>query len=208
MMEESTEKCLPKFLQIKMRLSQDFFKKETIWVAKNLLGKYLVREFPNGTRLSGKIVETEAYIGPDDKASHASFGKTKRCWPMYEEAGTAYVYFIYGMYWMLNIVTEEKGKPCAILIRAVEPRENKNDILKFRKLGSGPGLLCKWLKIDDSFNGEDLVKSKRLWIEDRGDRVRPSQIVATKRIGVEYAGVWKDKKWRFYIKDNLYVSRK
>ncbi|MFZ5366103.1 MAG: DNA-3-methyladenine glycosylase [Patescibacteria group bacterium] len=196
-----------------MRLKRDFFAKETIWVAKNLLGKYLVRRLRGKKQLVGKIVETEAYIGPDDKASHAAFRKTKRCAPMYDKPGTAYVYFIYGMYWMLNIVTEEKGKPCAVLVRAIEPIENekikmKNDILKFKKLGSGPGLLCKWLAIDGSFNGEDLVKSQRLWLEEKGDRVRPCQIVATKRIGVEYAGPWKDKPWRFYLKKNPYVSRK
>lgn len=153
-----------------------------------------------------KIIETEAYIGPDDKASHAAFGKTKRCAPMYEAPGTAYVYFIYGMYWMLNIVTEEEGKPCAVLIRALEPCNTEDTEL--RKLGSGPGLLCQWMKIDGSFNSEDLVTSKRLWIEDRGVMIKSGQIVVTKRIGVDYAGPWKNKPWRFYIKGNPFVSRR
>ncbi len=198
-----------------MRLGRIFFNQDTIEVAKNLLGKFLVRSFgKNQEKLVGKIVETEAYVGPDDRASHAAFGKTKRCAPMYEEAGTAYVYFIYGMYWMLNIVTEEKGKPCAVLIRAVEPvsgfpkNKNQNPKIDLRKLGSGPGLLSKWMKIDGSFNGEDLVKSQRLWVEEGTERVAPCQIVATKRIGVDYAGVWKNKKWRFYIKNNPFVSKK
>jgi DNA-3-methyladenine glycosylase len=203
-----------------MRLQREFFEKPTIWVAKNLLGKYLVRKL-GGKNLVAKIVETEAYIGPDDRASHAAFGKTKRCTSMYDKAGTAYVYFIYGMYWMLNIVTEERGKPCAVLIRALEPintsevsrrRNTTSEVEELRRLGSGPGLLCRWMKIDGSFNGEDLVKSKRLWIESQCPQKNsvPSviKIVAAKRIGVDYAGPWKDKPWRFYIKGNPFISRK
>ncbi|MEW6171365.1 MAG: DNA-3-methyladenine glycosylase [Candidatus Omnitrophota bacterium] len=194
-----------------MRLQRDFFERKTIWVAKNLLGKYLVRRLKGKRQLVGKIVETEAYIGPNDKASHAAFGKTKRCAPMYDKPGTAYVYFIYGMYWMLNIVTEEKGKPCAVLIRSLEPQEKilRNlDIKKLRDLGGGPGKLCHWMEIDGRFNGEDLVRSQRLWIEDRGVKIKPSEITSAKRIGVDYAGPWKDKPWRFYLKGNPFVSRR
>ncbi len=201
-----------------MRLTRDFFSKPTLEVSKNLLGKLLVRQIGK-RKLIGKIVETEAYIGPEDKASHAAFGKTKRCAPMYKEAGIAYVYFIYGMYWMLNVVTEEKGKPCAVLIRAVEPiepigKEYKDlTLAELRKLGSGPGKLTRWLQIDGSFNGEDLTRSQRLWFEasadrDAADRDGPCQIVKAKRIGVDYAGEWKDKEWRFYLKHNPFVSKK
>lgn len=190
-------------------MERSFFNQPTLRVAKQLLGKYLVRQIDR-KKLVGRIVETEAYIGPNDKASHASFGKTKRCWPMYEQAGIAYVYLIYGMYWMLNIVTERKGKPCAVLIRAVEPFQINRiqNLNKLRKLGAGPGRLCRWMKIDESFNGEDLTKSKRLFIVDKGEKVIKNQIVSATRIGVDYAGQWAKKPWRFYLKDNLFVSKK
>lgn len=195
---------------MRRRLNRDFFNQPTIKVSKRLLGKFLVRQIGK-KKLVGKIVETEAYIGPDDKASHASFGKTKRCKPMYDKAGIAYVYFIYGMYWMLNIVTEEEGKPCAVLIRAIEPKgieHRTKNIGELKKLGSGPGKLCRWMEIDGNFNGEDLVTSKRLWIEDSGVKIKSTQIVAAKRIGVDYAGKWKDMPWRFCLKDNPFVSRR
>jgi DNA-3-methyladenine glycosylase len=133
---------------------------------------------------------------------------------MYGKAGIAYVYLIYGMYWMLNVVTEKEGRPCAVLIRALEPENTEalkgTEALKeLRKLGSGPGKLTRWMGVDGSFNGEDLVVSKKLWVEAQCLQKNSAiKIVAAKRIGVEYAGVWRDKKWRFYIKDNPLVSRK
>jgi DNA-3-methyladenine glycosylase len=221
-----------------MRLKRNFYEQPTLTVARQLLGKDLIRQIGK-KKLVGKIVETEAYVGPSDKASHASFGRTHRCEPMYGRAGIAYIYLIYGMYWMLNVVTERKGRPCAVLIRAVEPRSVDTRILGYddtrvgykdtRKLGSGPGKLCKWVRVDKSFNGEDLVLSKRLWVEARNtealpavclqarqdkaglkvtETLKPIEIVAAKRIGVDYAGKWKDKKWRFYLKDNPFVSRR
>ena len=127
-------------LREKMRLKRGFFNQPTLKIAKLLLGKSLVRQIGK-KRLVGQIIETEAYVGPDDKASHASFGKTNRCEPMYGKAGIAYVYLIYGMYWMLNVVTEKEGRPCAVLIRALEPENTEalkgTEALKeLRKLGS------------------------------------------------------------------------
>lgn len=216
----------------KKRLKRKFFNQPTLKVAKYLLGKYLVRKIGKN-RLVGKILETEAYIGPNDRASHASFGKTERCKPMYDLPGIAYVYFIYGMYWMLNIVTEKKGRPCAVLIRAIEPLKNQKSkrripseyknqkvdffemdkskikkLKEFKKLGSGPGKLCRWMKIDGRFNGKDLTKSKNLFIVDSNEKIKERQIVSTTRIGVDYAGQWAKKPWRFYIKDNPFVSKK
>ncbi len=196
------------------RLKRPFFSHNTLTVAKDLLGEYLVRKIGN-RKLAGKIVETEAYIGPEDKASHAFGGKiTERCKTEYLEGGHIYIYLCYGMYWQLNITTSLVGKPECVLIRALEPA---NEISKVKttsqklKVASGPGKLCKWMKLDKSFDGEDLTKSKRIWLEDRSDKVpekiKKSQIVAAKRIGIDYAGLWAKKPWRFYLKDNLFVSR-
>jgi len=196
------------------RLKRPFFSRNTLTVAKDLLGEYLVRKIGN-RKLVGKIVETEAYIGPEDKASHAFGGKiTERCKTEYLEGGHIYIYLCYGMYWQLNITTSLAGKPECVLIRALEPA---NEISKVKttsqklKVASGPGKLCKWMKLDKSFDGEDLTKSKRIWLEDRSDKVpekiKKSQIVAAKRIGIDYAGPWAKKPWRFYLKDNLFVSK-
>ncbi len=186
------------------KLGRSFFDQPTLTVAQKLLGKYLVHQIGK-KKLIAQIIETEAYVGFDDKASHASFGKTKRCWPMYEQGGIAYIYLIYGVYWMFNIVTEKKGIPGAVLIRAVEPQR---EIEKLKRIGSGPGKLCRWLKIDNRFNGEDLTKSKKLFVINGGKKVKASQVVRTKRIGVDYAGQWAEKPWRFYLKNNPFVSRK
>ncbi|MDI6640903.1 MAG: DNA-3-methyladenine glycosylase [Elusimicrobiota bacterium] len=186
------------------RLNHQFYTRPTLKVAKELLGKYLVRKIGK-KEFAGKIVETEAYIGPKDRASHAYGGKiTKRSKTEYLVGGHIYIYLCYGMYWQLNITTEKEGKPECVLIRALEP------IMKNAKyrIASGPGKLCRWMKLDRSFNAEDLTTSKRIWIEDRGCKIKCSQIVAAKRIGIDYAGKWKEKLWRFYIKGNEYVSRK
>jgi len=206
---------------MKKRLTRKFFIRPTLIVAKDLLGKYLVRKIGK-KKLVGKIVETEAYIGPQDRASHAFGGRiTERCKTEYLIGGHIYIYLCYGMYWQLNITTEKKGKPECVLIRALEPviENSKFQILNskqipksklklLRKLTSGPGRLCRWLKLDKSFNGEDLTKSKRIWLEDRGLTIKKSDIVATERVGIDYAGEWAKKPWRFYIKDNPFVSRK
>ncbi len=203
-------------------LPQSFYNRPTLKVAQDLLGCFLVRKI-NGKIIKAKIAETEAYAGPDDLASHASRGKTKRNGVMFGKPGIVYVYFTYGMHYMLNIVTERKGYPAAVLIRAVKPI-NPNYKLPARHLPeakpmaggqitnyktNGPARLTKTLKIDKSFNGLPIyAKKHRLWIESRDEDLKPSQIVKTTRVGVDYAKEYKDKKWRFYIKDSKFVSKK
>jgi DNA-3-methyladenine glycosylase len=173
-------------------LPRAFFERSTLTVARSLLGKYLVRE--NGTRtVAGKIIETEAYIGPQDKACHASKGRTARTDVMFGQAGVAYVYLIYGMYHCLNVVTEREGFPAAVLIRAVEIDGELID---------GPGRLCRALDIDRSLNRFDLTLGVRLWFEDRATRVPRSKVGAFSRIGVDYAGVWAQKPWRFRLTES------
>jgi DNA-3-methyladenine glycosylase len=189
------------------RLGRKFFERSTLKVAQELLGKYLVRRIGKKI-LAGKIVETEAYIGPKDKASHAFGGKiTKRNLAEYLKGGHCYIYLVYGMYWQLNITTNQEGKPECVLIRALEPVEGiRNQELGIR-VANGPGKLCRWLKLDKSFYGEDLCESKRLWVEDRGVKIKKSQIARSKRIGIEYAEEWAEKLWRFYLKRSEFVSR-
>jgi len=198
---------------MRKKLNRKFYIQPTLIVAKELLGKYLIRKFRK-KKLIGKVVETEAYMGPQDQASHAFGGKvTERCKPVYLEGGHIYIYLCYGMYWQLNIVTERVGIPQCVLIRALEPVFKKSNFQisnskQLRNLANGPGKLCRWLKLDKSFNGEDLIKSKRIWLEDRGVKIKKSDIVATERIGIDYAGIWAKKPWRFYIKDNPCVSKR
>lgn len=205
-----------------MRLERDFFARDTLIVAKELLGKIIVREI-NGVRLSGKIVETEGYIGAIDKASHAYGGKkTPRVEPLYGEPGISYVFSIYGMYECFNVITKEKGSPEGILIRAVEPIDGleqiaQNRFLKsydtltakeIKNLTNGPSKLCIALEINKKVhNFMDLVSSKELYIED-GDIINSSDIVETTRIGIDYAEEAVDFPWRFYVKNNIYVSKK
>ena len=174
------------------RLRQKFFNRDTVIVAKELLGKHLCRKI-NGKVVIAKITETEAYCGQSDLANHASKGLTERTKIMFGPPGRAYVYLIYGMHHCLNVVTEKKGCPAAVLIRTAET----TDKLKISNLKlNGPGKLCRELKIDRKLNGVDLCKSNNLWIKDGG---KPAKIKKGKRIGVDYAGKWKDKLWRFYI---------
>jgi len=164
----------------------DFFNRPTLLVARELLGKFLVRKI-NGRIISGRITEVEAYIGSKDKASHALRGKTLRTEVMFGKAGHWYVYLIYGIYCCLNIVTEKEGYPAAVLVRSVDHT-------------SGPGRVCKKFEITRGLNKKLADKASGLWIEDRGAEARPSQIKRGKRIGVDYAGEWKDRPWRFYLK--------
>jgi len=178
------------------KLDRSFYIRPTLKVAKELLGKYIVRRIGR-KEVAGKIIETEAYIGPKDKASHAYQGKiTPRNKAEYLIGGHIYIYLVYGMYWQLNISTYREGKPECVLIRAIEvPGVDKN-------LTNGPGKLCRFLKLDKSFYGEDLTKSKRIWLEDRGEKIKTSQILATARIGIDYAGpYWSKRKWRFVLKE-------
>jgi DNA-3-methyladenine glycosylase len=174
---------------IRKVLPRAFFNRPTLLVARSLLGKYLVRE--NGKkRTVAKIVEVEAYAGPEDRASHASRGRTPRTEVMFGPPGIAYVYLIYGMHHCVNVVTEREGYPAAVLIRAVEVASG---------LLAGPGRVCRVLKINRSLNRLDLTQGRVLWIEDRGHRVPRARIAAYPRIGVAYAGEWATKPWRFRV---------
>ncbi|HEX2279461.1 MAG: DNA-3-methyladenine glycosylase [Candidatus Tectomicrobia bacterium] len=191
-----------------LRLSRAFYEQPTVEVARQLLGKYLVRIDAAGVR-AGMILETEAYVGPDDKASHASRGRTPRTSVMFGPAGFAYVYLVYGMHHCLNVVTEQEGYPAAVLIRAVEPSEGMALMQKerpapdVRRLTNGPGKLCQAFGIDRRLNGLDMC-GEALFVEDLGTRL--VDIVVTTRVGVDYAGPWKDKPWRFYIAGHPGVS--
>lgn len=195
-------------------LLKSFFQRKTKLVAKELLGKILVRR-SNSIALSGIIVETEAYVGSHDLACHTSRGKTNRNQVMFRTGGIWYIYFTYGMHYLLNIVTEPAGKGAAVLIRALEPLEGIDEMKKNRnkpkitELTSGPGKLTQALKINLSLNTTSAFdKSARLLIKDNGIKIPKSKIIATSRIGVDYAKEWKDKPLRFYIKDNKFVSKK
>jgi DNA-3-methyladenine glycosylase len=192
-----------------VKIPRSFYEQNTLDVARQLLGKHLVRRHADGMTV-GRIVETEAYVGPEDKACHASRGRTPRTEIMFGPAGYAYVYFVYGFHHMLNIVTETEDFPAAVLIRAVEPikgidlMRERRGIEESRQLASGPGKLCEAFAIDRTLNGSDLCGSA-LYIRDDGDST--PHIVTRTRIGVDYAGKWKHKPWRFLIRGNEFVSR-
>jgi DNA-3-methyladenine glycosylase len=166
------------------KLSRDFFVRDVLFVAPELVGKILVIRTGKNTCKRFMITETEAYRGSEDEACHACKGRTARTEVMYHEGGTIYVYFVYGMYWMLNFVAGVKNDPQAALIRGIEGF-------------NGPGKLTKALGIDRSYYGEDLTTSKRFWVEDTG--IKP--IIKTgPRIGINYAGdIWKNKPWRYLL---------
>jgi DNA-3-methyladenine glycosylase len=177
-------------------LQNEFFNRKTTVVAKDLLGKYLVRKIKNKT-IKLFITEVEAYDGEKDLASHASHGKTERTKVMFDEAGLFYVYLIYGMYWMLNVTTGEKGYPAAILIRGGIYYDDKNDK---KIIINGPGKITKFLKITKYQNGKKANKENGLWFESNDIKIKKNQISATKRIGVEYAGkIWANKPYRFIL---------
>jgi|SRR3989344_5071072 len=179
---------------------KEFFERSTLKVAKDLLGKFLVVQHPTLDKKAYMITEVEAYDGPHDKASHAHRGKTARNEPMFGEAGVWYVYLVYGMHNMLNIVTGDDGYPAAVLIRGVQPLSNQ--VAKLTKL-DGPAKITKFLKIDRKFNNKPATLKTGLWIEDLGVKIKKSQIKSSPRIGVNYAGEWKDKKFRFFLKSNV-----
>lgn len=187
---------------------------DALAIARELLGKRLVVPAPTGARVSGRIVETEAYVGPEDKASHAYANRrTPRTETMFAKGGVAYVYFIYGMYYQFNVVTNEAETPHAVLVRALEPEEGLEWMRKRRPgkrdrdLTNGPGKLCIALGLDRSFNNADL-RGGRVWIEDAGWEIRPSEIAAGARIGIDYAEEFAPVPWRFWVRGNPYVSRK
>lgn len=191
------------------RLTKEFYLRDTLTVAKELVGKILVRETPNG-RISLKITETEAYIGAIDKACHAYGGKvTPRTKTLYKEGGISYVYLIYGMYHCFNIITEKEGTACGVLIRGGAPFENKNmlSLIRYNKpynaltkyqlknFANGPGKLCLAMGIDMSFNEKSLLEND-FYVEDRNFN---EKILTGKRINIDYAEEAVNFLWRFYI---------
>ncbi|HEY5042324.1 MAG TPA: DNA-3-methyladenine glycosylase [Verrucomicrobiae bacterium] len=180
------------------KLPRTFYDRDTALVARELLGKWLVHNSDGGERI-GKIVEVEAYLGPHDLAAHSSKGLTERTKTMFGPPGHAYVYFIYGMYHCMNIVTEREGHASAVLLRAIEPVKN----LEGRTCG--PGLLCRAMKIDRRLNAHDLL-SGDLFIA-QPESAEKFSVVKRPRIGVDYAKHWAKRHLRFYIKGNPFVSR-
>lgn len=177
-----------------MKLKREFYQRPTVEVARDLVGKFLVHQIDpstpletGGRQLSAEIIETEAYSGFDDLASHASRGKTARNVIMFGSAGFAYVYLIYGLYHCLNLVTEREGFPAAVLIRGLDYPD-----------ADGPGKLCRAFNITREYNGVDVTRDK-LYVENRGIR---REIIASKRVGVDYAGECKNWLWRFRRKDS------
>ena len=181
------------------KLPRTFYDRETIVVARELLGKYLVHK-SRGVERIGRIVEVEGYLGPHDLAAHSARGMTGRTKVMFGPPGHAYVYLIYGMYYCMNVVTEREGHASAVLLRAVEPVKN----LKGRT--QGPGLLCRALHIDKRLNAHDLL-SDDFYIA-APPSTNPFAIVKRPRIGVDYAKHWARRHLRFYIKDNPFISRR
>ncbi|MCS7200836.1 MAG: DNA-3-methyladenine glycosylase [Patescibacteria group bacterium] len=222
-----------------MRLRREFFERRTLTVAREMLGKLVVRKY-NNQLLVGKIVEVEAYIGPKDKASHAYSPKVQSLatklkilnqnWPRikdyinnrelffrriincslckvtsrnlaeYLRGGHIYIYLIYGSYYQLNITSFKEGYPECILIRSLEPIVNLEN-------PRGPGRVCKELRLESNFWGYDLVRGKEIWLE-KGTDYSPKEIISKPRIGIDYAGEWAAIPWRFYVKNNSWVSKK
>lgn len=179
-------------------LPREFYDRNTVTVARELLGKLLVHRLGN-RELAGRIVEVEAYLGPHDLAAHSARGWTARNAVMFGPPGFAYVYFIYGMYHCMNVVTEREGHASAVLLRALEP------VSDVSARTCGPGLLCRAMAIDRQLDGHDLL-SKDFFVADGGGKQRPT-IVKRPRIGVDYARHWARRHLRFYIKGNPYISK-
>ncbi len=208
-------------------LSRSFYTRNTLKIAQDLLGKFIVRK-SGRKKYVGMIVETEAYPSSKDRASHA-FGnkRTSRNAAEYLIGGHVYIYLVYGMYWQLNISTGRQERPECVLIRAIQPILSGSKIFNSQfsifnqfsnsqfsiskkdiNLTNGPGKLCRWLKLNKSFYGEDVTKSERFWLEDRGIKIKKRDIIASPRVNIDYAGLyWAKKPWRFYIKNSYFVSR-
>jgi DNA-3-methyladenine glycosylase len=190
-------------------LPRSFYARPVLVVARETVGKILVHDTPEG-RVAGRIVETEAYRGPEDRAAHSYGGRrTARTEAMYGPPGYAYVFFVYGMHWHVNLVTTATDVPHAVLLRAVEPLEGAPLMAARRGLAptdpaltNGPGKLCQAFAIDRAHYAADLCKGPLFLCE--GSRPR---IARSPRVGVDYAGAWAEKPWRFYERDNRWVSR-
>ena len=164
-----------------MRLGAEFFRRDVLEVAPDLVGKVLVRRLDDGTELRERIAETEAYRGEEDKGCHAAKGRTPRTELLYGKSGVIYVYLCYGMHWLMNVITGESGQPQGVLFRAGE-------------IHDGPAKLTKFMQVDGSFNGADIWNSENIWIEDDGYR---PEIKTAPRVGIDYAGdCWKAIEWR------------
>ncbi len=198
------------------RLSAGFYRKgDVVQIARALLGKYLVTQFPEG-RTVGRIVETEAYRGPEDRASHAWNNRlTPRTKVMFEAGGVAYVYLCYGIHHLFNVVTGPEGIPHAVLVRALEPVENLGLMLERRAMSkpsfaltAGPGALSRAMGLTTDYSGSSLIEAGALiWLEDRGDVIPNEDIIAGPRVGVHYAGECALRPWRFRVKGNAWTSR-
>ncbi|WP_242926649.1 DNA-3-methyladenine glycosylase [Pontibacter vulgaris] len=198
-----------------MKLPASFYTRpDVVQIAQGLLGKYLYTSV-DGMLTGGMIVETEAYSGENDRACHAHMNRrTQRTEIMYQEGGVAYVYLVYGMYNLFNIITNVEGKADAVLIRAIEPETGVEEMLLRRNMASikpnltaGPGVLSIALGINRKHYGEDLT-GNTIWVEDKGLKVPAESIAIGPRIGVEYAGEDALLPWRFWLKGNKWVSRK
>ena len=195
------------------KLPRSFYtRRDALEVARELLGRRLVVPAPTGERVSGRVVEVEAYAGTGDRASHAYGGRrTARTETMYAPGGVAYVYFVYGMHHQFNVVTGPEATPEAVLVRAVEPDEGpdwmrrRRPVRHERELTNGPGKLCRALGIDLTYNAEDLT-GRRVWLEDAGFQVSPSDIASGPRVGVAYAGEDALLPYRFWLQGNPFVS--
>lgn len=180
------------------KLPRSFYDRDTIQVARELLGKHLVHVSRGAARV-GRIVEVEAYLGPHDLAAHSARGRTERTKVMFGPPGHAYVYLIYGMYHCMNVVTEREGHASAVLLRALEPVKNVEGRTQ------GPGLLCRAMGIDRRLNAHDLFSDD--FYVATSSVAEPLRIVKRPRVGVDYAGRWASRHLRFYLKGNPYVSR-
>ena len=203
------------------RLPRAFCQRDTVTVARALLGQLLVRQLEDGTRLAGLIVETEAYLGPEDRAAHTyNHHRSPRNESMWQQAGTAYVYFTYGMHHCMNVVTGDERRPQAALIRALQPVEHL-DAMRFHRqskrsktcladtdLCSGPAKLCQALAIERELDRTDLTESKTLWLEQARGRALPDkQIAVGPRIGIASSGDWAHRPLRFAVRNNPHVSK-
>ena len=177
------------------RLTRASFNLATLRVSRDLLGKFIVRRH-RGRELAAMITETEAYKGPRDRAAHTFGGRrTARVEPLYADGGTAYVYLVYGMHWLLNFSTAGAGTPEGVLIRAVLAADDAKP-----RLVSGPGRVTAYLQIDRKLDHVDVTQSALMWLEDRGIRVPPKRIMTGPRVGIDYAGAyWSSRRWRFWI---------
>ncbi len=192
-------------------LPRAFYARPVLTVARDVIGKLLVHQTRAGV-LVGRIVEAEAYRGPEDRAAHSWGGRrTERTEVMYGEPGLAYVFFVYGMHWHLNLVTTKPGAPHAVLLRAVEPVQGAELMARRRglaasdvRLCNGPGKLCQAFGIDRRHYGLDLTGG-RLFLSEAGGA--PGKLGRSARIGVDYAQAWAQKPWRFFEQGNRFVSR-